>query len=215
MLGSAILTSGRDLATLPSTSFYSDAEGYRAINNSWNDIYALLVKSDDDHFITDWSFVLSSMTPVTDRQYTYELALPSDMYRLRLLQYSADGNIWIPMEKFTLEQYGANANWPAYRIKGSEIIIIDQANSRMFQGWYYPPPQVIISSTDITYPLGVNPEFMSYQVAIEIRRKQQLDVTALQARRDEIFTSMKENLKRDEARAEQVKNTFDTRYLWW
>jgi hypothetical protein len=49
---------------------------------------------------------------------------------------------------------------------------------------------------------------MSYQLAIEIRRKQNLDVADKEMRKMQLIQTMLKQIDRDEARAESPRNSF-------
>jgi len=58
------------------------------------------------------------------------------------------------------------------------------------------------------YPNSLLPEIMSYQLAIEIRRKQNLDVADKEMRKMQLIQTMLKQIDRDEARAESPRNSF-------
>lgn len=207
MLASDIVLYARDLATLPSTLFYSDVEAYRAINAQWRRMYSLFLENDDDFYLTKWDFDVSLMTAVTDRQSTYKISFPSGMLRLRMLQ-AKYGTTWQTLEKLTRFEFGTTVNVPAYLILGTELWITDLNSSRVYQAFYYPAVVTIVAGTDVSYPISMIPEILAYSVAMEIRRKQQLDVTTQQAMREELWKAMLKQLNRDDNRAQPIKNSY-------
>jgi len=74
--------------------------------------------------------------------------------------------------------------------------------------YYYPAPITLATNTDLTYPNTMLPEIMSWQVAVEIRRKQNLDFADKQARVNELMETMRMEIPRDDAKAEPIKNVF-------
>lgn len=213
MLASDIVLYARDLATMPSTSFYSDVEAYRAINMQWRRMYSLFLENDDDFYLTKWDFDVSLMSVVADRQSTYKISFPAGVLRLRMLQ-AKYGTTWQTLEKMTRFEFGTTVNVPGYLILGTELWITDLNSSRVYQAFYYPAPVTIIASTDVNYPISMIPEILAYTVAMEIRRKQQLDVSSQQAMRDELWKAMLKMLNRDDNRAQPIKNAYANNLGW-
>jgi len=261
MLVSTIIANGRLLADVPNTNFYSDAEALFAAQTSWQDIYAMLCEGGDDYFTTSLYVTSSSFYADASRSDVFIYA-PSDLYRLRLLQYQGmGGGNYFPASKMNIENFGNLQNTPAYRIVGqyginasnsvysvnttlssdlvswntvtinsgitvniasninwsinigsftnpSAIMIYDPSHYDNWCIWYYPSPITLDLSTDLTYPLSMIPQIISYQVAIEIRRKQNIDFASKEERRNELIATMKKQMTRDEAKAETIKNTF-------
>ena len=73
---------------------------------------------------------------------------------------------------------------------------------------YYPSAATLATSTDLAYPSNMIPQIMSYQIAIEIRRKQKLPFEDYEKRRDELKMTMTKNLPRDDFKTEKPKNEF-------
>jgi hypothetical protein len=219
VLVSTIITNGQLLADVPNTTFYTPAEALQAVQTSWKDIYAMLAEGGDDFYVTMLYFNFSSFTLDANRQNAYFYNLPADFYRMLLLQYqgSYGGNQYYPVERMNRSNFGNTQNTPAYRIvgqstvpsNGGQLAIYSQVQYPNWALWYIPAPITLLTSTDLTYPYSMIPEIMSYQVAIEIRRKQNVDYKDKEARRNELIKTMKLQMLRDENRAETVKNVFN------
>lgn len=217
MLVSEIIAIGRSQADVPNTSFYTDQDALRSVNMAWKQIYSQLATNDDDFFVTQ--FAIPSLSAVSNRQntYTYDFsAISGGMFRLRLLQYKA-GDFWRPVDKMTIQNFGSPQADPAYRIEGQKLWIFAR-NTYEYEMWYYPQPAQLTltpGDTDLTYPLAVIPEIISYQVAADIRRKQSLPTEAYEKRRNELFVSMSRQLKRDDFRPEKMTNEFAKGWQPW
>ena len=209
MLASAIISHGRSIANVPNTSFFTSTDALYSLNESYKDLYSILTRENDDFYATVVTVNTSAMTADTVRDYVYKYTLPSDFYRLRLLQQQ-QGSIWSTVAKLTLEQFGQSAMSPGYRFRGTELWIYDQSAPSEYQIWYYPNPVALTTTpdSDITYPGTLVPEILSYQIAMDIRRKQGQPDESLQARRNELINTMIKQLNRDDNRAETVKNVF-------
>ena len=210
MLVSAIISNGQTIADVPNTSFYTAAEALNDAQYAWIDLYALLTENNDDYFATELYIPFASVTADSNRVYTYTYALPADFYRLRMLQYQANGGsqTYYPFQKMTTEDYGNTQNGPAYRMIGANLKIYDPVNYPQYYMLYYPTPATLTAATDLSYPNNMVPQIMSYQIAIEIRRKQQLDVALYEARRNELRQTMVHQLSRDDFKVEKPKNEF-------
>jgi hypothetical protein len=218
MLVSTIITNGQLLADVPNTTFYTPAEALEAVQASWLDIYAMLAEGSDDYFVTQLYFNFSAMTADPNRQNAYFYNLPADFYRLLLLQYqgSFGGNQYYPVTRMNRSNFGNIQDTPAYRIvgqstapsNGGRLSIYTQVEYANWALWYIPAPVTLTTATDLTYPYSMIPEIMSYQVAIEIRRKQNVNYKDKEDRRNELIHTMKLQMNRDENRAETPKNVF-------
>lgn len=208
MLVSQIITNGRSWADVPNTNFFTAADALTTVQTSWQQIYEKLCEWNDDYFVTQVYTTLSSFTPDTNRTFFYNYTLPADFYRLRLVQYQPDGQLYFPVAKMTLENFGNIQDSPAYRLMGTKLSIYTQVNYTNWCIFYYPVAATLATNTDITYPTSVLTEIMSWQVAVEIRRKQNVDFTDKQARVAELWNTMERQIPRDDAKAEQIKNVF-------
>ena len=208
MLVSTIIANGQSLAAVPQTNFFTASDALFSVQSSWKDLYALLCEHNDDYFVTQTYLNISGFSPDANRQFFYNYLLPGDFYRLRLFQYQPDGNLYFPVEKMTLENYGNLQSTPGYRMMGNNLVLYTQ---NTYQNWclfYYPMPVTLTTSTDLTYPKSMVPEIMAYQLAADIRRKQNLDYGDKLQRRDELVATMVRQLDRDDAKAESPKNVF-------
>jgi len=212
MLISVIVASGRALADLPGTGFFSDAEALRALNNGYSDLYAKLTEKEDDYFLTRVSNI--TVTPVTDWQSVYQYTLPTDFYRLRMVKYKRGGSQFSSVEKLSLENFGNAQNFPGYRIVGANLWIYDPTYPTTYEVWYYPIATTWVISDNITYPGSVAFEILSYQVAIEARRKQGQDVTLLEQRKAEMLQTMLMATDRDQFKPQPIQNVFKSRGGW-
>jgi hypothetical protein len=208
MVISLVISAGRELADTPGSGFYTEAEALRAVNNGWADLYAKLAENNDDYFLTQVAPGSLTVAPVPDWENTYSIAVPADFYRLRLLKYKV-GSRWDSVVKMSLENFANSQQWPGYRIVGQQIWIYDPGFPSQYTLWYYPRPVQYITTDTITYPSVQLPQILSYQVAIEIRRKQMLDVSLLEARKAEMIQTMLMSIERDQFKSEPIQNVFN------
>lgn len=208
MLVSTIIANGQSLADTPNTNFFTASDALFAVQLSWKQIYQNLCQWNDDYFVTTVYPTFSSFTPDANRQFLYNYALPSDFFHLRLFQYQPNSQTFVPVQKMTIEDFGNTQNSPAYRMMGTNLSIYTVVPYTNWCVFYYPAPATLTTLTDLVYPNTMIPEIMSYQLAVEIRRKQNLDTTDKQARVNELMENMRKQIQRDDSKAEPIKNVF-------
>jgi hypothetical protein len=217
MTVAAIITRAGTLANLSGASIFSSAEGEYALNAAYRDIYEEILQAEDDYFLTSVSFLLSALTAVTDDQNAYLYTLPtvaSPFYRLRTLEYLA-GTTWRPIRKQALLDEEKRAFAPSYRFQGLYLYLYlpGSGNYNKFRMTYYPAPSnypVAPGTADIAFPPQLEPDILAYQIAIDMKRKQDADYTKLLQRRDELFRRFLMGIAhRDDAGTGHVANVYD------
>jgi len=208
VLVSQIISDGRSWADVPNTNFFSASDALTTVQTSWKQIYQKLCQWNDDYFVTTVYPTFSSFTPDANRQFLYNYALPADFFHLRLFQYQPNAQTFVPVSKMTIEDFGNTQQSPGYRMMGQNLSIYTIVPYTNWCVYYYPAPITLATNTDLTYPNTMLPEIMSWQVAVEIRRKQNLDFADKQARVNELMETMRMEIPRDDAKAEPIKNVF-------
>lgn len=123
---------------MQSSGFVSDTELNGYINNSYFELYDLIVSRYEDYYST-----LVEMTISTGNSYT----LPTDFYKLRGVDYDLNGN-WIELRKWNFQDRNKftqpnnilnYSQYRLYRVVGNEILLLpeDQANGN-YRVWYVP-----------------------------------------------------------------------------
>lgn len=120
-----VYTNALLVADIPNTSFWTQNDALFSLQKTQRYIYALYCDADDDYFRTDAYFSSAQFLQDGTRQYMNYLSLPSDFYRLRLLQYqNVYGGLSAPFrsaDKMTGQNYGNTQNVPAYRMLGQTL----------------------------------------------------------------------------------------------
>lgn len=218
MTVATIIARARQLAEIEGAAYFSTAEEYASLNESYRDVYEKILDSDDDYFLEDWAFAMAALTPDPIQARAFTIALPVDFYRLRVLQYQS-GQTFRTIYKFAPQEEPQSGVSPSYRLRGEYLKLILPALGSFtnFRGYYYPVPTVYTLGTeDITFPPQLRPEILAYQIAIDARRKQQGDYAQLAERRDEIFAGFVEAIgKRDNWQAETVNNVYNSTDSPW
>lgn len=120
-----VYTNALLVADIPNTSYWTQADALGSLQKAQRYVYALYCSADDDYFRTDTYINSSSFLQDGTRQYMNYYPLPSDFYRLRLLQYqNVYGGLSAPFrnaDKMTGQNYGNTQNVPAYRMIGQNL----------------------------------------------------------------------------------------------
>jgi hypothetical protein len=217
MVVSSIIANAISKADLGTVSWYSQNDQLFDAQVAWNTIYELLAENDDDYFLTSLYLTPSvSFTSDTNRQYVYIYPLPTDFFRLRMFSYQ--GNVaqqFYPCTKADNLNFGYTQNTPSYRMIGTNLELYDPYGFTKYNLWYYPSPVQLIMNTDLSYPKNALIEYMSWQIAADIRRKQNQDPTIQQERANELMAIMKRQSHRDDFRVQTPKDIFSDGNNYW
>jgi len=212
-----IIDRAKDLADVAGSSFFSSTEQYASLNESYRDLYEQILNSNDDYFSKENSFLYSSLTPITLEPTGFLLTLPVDFYRLRVIQFEHSG-AFTSLKKYSIHEEDRTGKLPSYRFLGTKLKLILPVGSAFtnFRLNYYPAPTVYATGIeDIAIPPQLEPAILAYQIAIDIKRKQQSDYAMLQARRDEMFNRFMGAIsKRDDSNYESVNNAYTINNGW-
>jgi hypothetical protein len=139
---SEIIKRARSIAELPNSANVTHADEIHSLNEAWKDIYAALKDSDDDYYVTEVTYTISSTYAVAGSTNEYLIPLPADFAQIRYLDYKGPHGDWWPVKKFPLSMKDHNPGEPYYRLKGDYLWIIG-SNATSLRMGYYPPPALI------------------------------------------------------------------------
>ena len=140
----------RQHADQVNSEFVTDAELNGYLNNSWSELYDILVsKYQDDYFLTSTSITVTSGTS------TY--SLPSDFYKARGVDLNINTNQNTPLQRYTfadrtrdsLVRYARDVK---YRIQANNIVFAPSPSNNTATLWYIPHPRKLQSVT----PTGIS-----------------------------------------------------------
>ena len=135
----------RQHADQVNSEFVTDAELNGYLNNSWSELYDILVsKYQDDYFLTSTSITVTSGTS------TY--SLPSDFYKARGVDLNINDNQNTPLQRYTfadrtrdsLVRYARDVK---YRIQANNIVFAPSPSNNTATLWYIPHPRKLQSVT--------------------------------------------------------------------
>lgn len=143
---SAIVSRARSAADLPNTAHVSHEDEIHSLNEAWKDIYSALKDSNDDYYVSETTYTMSSAYAVAGTTNEYLLPLPADFAQVRYLDYKGAAGDWWPVKKFPLSMKDYNPAEPHYRLKGSDLWLIGgnvTSTVASIRLGYYPPPATI------------------------------------------------------------------------
>ncbi len=158
---SELNTWARSLANLSSSKAISSDDEDKSFNNSWKDLYARLLESDDDYF-TETSTIVLTAGMVTGTN-EWLVPLPEDFYQLRTAEYQ-DGTtsgMWQPLEKFALSSRTNQGTAPSYRLDNNNLWLKGQSVSSVRVKYYPPPTTLTHPQPDLQYATAVTPNNFS------------------------------------------------------
>ena len=135
----------RQRADQVNSEFVTDAELNGYLNNSWSELYDILVsKYNDDYFLTSTSITVTSGTD------TY--SLPSDFYKARGVDLNINTNQNTPLQRYnfadrTRDSLVRYARDVKYRIQANNIVFAPSPSNNTATLWYIPHPRKLQSVT--------------------------------------------------------------------
>ena len=135
----------RQRADQINSEFVTDAELNGYLNNSWSELYDILVsKYNDDYFLTSTSITVTSGTD------TY--SLPSDFYKARGVDLNINTNQNTPLQRYnfadrTRDSLVRYARDVKYRIQANNIVFAPSPSNNTATLWYIPHPRKLQSVT--------------------------------------------------------------------
>lgn len=213
-----IIARARQLADIEGSAYFSSAEEFASLNESYRDIYEQILSANDDYFIEEWDFSFIALTPDPIQNRAFTIALPVDFYRLRVLQYQS-GETYRTINKFAPQEEPQAGVTPTYRLRGQNLYLVlpEMGSFNNFRALYYPiPAEYTLTSEDINFPPQLEPGILSYQIAIDIFRKQKGDYSQVAERRGELWGRFVEAIaNRDNWQYESLNNVYNTTDTPW
>ena len=197
----------RERSDQQNSQFITDAELNGYINNSYAELYDILVSSFEDYYTSIYPFVIASGSS--------DIAIPSDCYKIRGVDLSYDGTNWVNVAKFNFAErnrIGARTRINVgllgvnYRLMGDKLYFIPEDRAPgQYRLWYIPRYTPLVNDTDVLSDVLDFDEYIIVDAAIKCLIKEESDpsmlVMAKQALKQRI-DSMAAN--RDAAQPERV-----------
>lgn len=200
-------------ADMENSEFISDSELLYFVNNSFAELYDILVSKFEDYYVKSPAYEFT----LTGSDYTQEL--PTDFYKLRGVDRSAGGSDdWYTLHPFQFEQRNDNrsrfiyrAMYPdsRYRIYGNKLIL-SPANLAAgdYRVWYVPKFTPLVLGTDTVDGVNGWEEYIVVDAAIKCLQKEESDISALVMQKNELIKRIQTMAaNRDAGSPERITDT--------
>lgn len=209
--------------TLSSTDYFvSDPELISYINQSYFELYDLLITEYEDYYVKA-PYIFA--TDGTTMQYT----LPADFYKLLGvdLGLSNTTNAWVTLRKFDF--IGRNRYvYPQlastylgvfnlrYRLVGNTLMFIPTPSSGQYVRMWYIPTLVTLSSlSDTTDGISGWTEYIICDAAIKCAQKEESDVTVLMAQKMGLIKRIEDSaMNRDAGQPDTISDVRSFSERW-
>lgn len=172
----------RRRADQENSRFISDTELNSYINQSYAELYDLLVSRFADYFMTQVSFTLTTTS-------TY--ALPSDFYKLLGVDYQS-GSDWVTVGQWTFSERNSRnrvynrlangINRISYRVMGANLRLLPENDTAgSYRLWYIPRFTALTADADIMSNVLDFIEYVICDAAIKCLVKEESDPSAVMA----------------------------------
>ncbi len=177
-----LILAARQKADMVNSTFIEDPEWTYYINQSYAELYDIMVGHFEDYYSKTQSFTINSGET--------SLALPSDFYKFRGLDYQLAGNDYITVRKFNFEERNKinrvltrglrGTSDRQYRIMGQNLLIypVDKAPGS-YRMWYIPRYTPLVYSYDVLGDVLDFEEYITTDAAIKAIVKEESDPSAL------------------------------------
>ncbi|MBV9311553.1 MAG: hypothetical protein JOZ73_12010 [Solirubrobacterales bacterium] len=189
-----LVAANMENSTFIATTPVGSSELDRYINQSWFELYELLLGKGQDLFLSSYSLTL------VNGQDTY--ALPADFYKLRGVDITSGGDTRdvTPFSFAARNDFKNARGWTQfgpvqYRLYGANIVFIPvPGSSDQAKLWYYPAPTAFTSGAQSQDFVAGWDEYVIVDAAIKCLRKEESDVSVLLAQKAALKTRIEENI---------------------
>lgn len=198
---------GSNFVTMPEWNSY--------INQSYFELYDLLVDAYEDYFVT-------APTTITIDSTTGQATLPTDFYKLMGVDLSlggTSGNGFVTLKKFDFiarnryvypniqSTYLGIFNL-RYRLVGNTLMFIPNPSSNQsVRIWYIPKLTQLLQDTDIAQGVSGWTEYVIVDAAIKALQKEESDVSVLMAQKMALIKRIEESsMNRDAGQPDTISD---------
>ena len=215
-------TRAQQRADRVNSNFVTLEEWNSYINQSYFELYDLLVTTFEDYFVKTPYIVT---TNGTDNQY----ALPSDFYKLEGVDLGLDANqnAWVTLKKFDFisrnryvfpnltSTYLGVFNL-RYRLVGNKLMFIPTPSGNQYlRIWYIPKMVELLQDTDIATGVSGWTEYIIVDAAIKAMQKEESDVSVLAAQKMALIKRIEETaMNRDVGQPDTISDTRSRAESW-
>lgn len=176
----------RERADMENSTFISDAELNIYLQQSWFELYDLLVASYEDYYTISTTSTLTSGNTI---------ALPADFYKLRGIDYQLGGTEYINVRSYNFAERNLRAKNVqildngrrnlVYRLLAGSIVFLPENDATgTYKIWYIPRCGTFVDdTTEVSNVLDFD-EYIVVDAAIKMLVKEESDPSALLLAKD-------------------------------
>jgi hypothetical protein len=185
---------------MESGGFIGDAEVNVYVNESWGELYDILVTA--DYFLSSVDFSLAG--GASGYRYTF----PTSLYKLRSLERNPDTSNRLELERVPFSERNG-IGYRGYILIGSTIEVHPFENAAGDYRAYYVPERPVLSvdGDSISVPNGWE-AFVTLGAAIKMLAKEESDSSALQREQAQIRAGILSHVERDSSRPARVGDVY-------
>lgn len=208
-------TMAKQRADMLYSKFVSDPEWNTYINQSYFELYDLLITLFEDYYITGPVTLATSGSQM--------VPLPSDFYKLMGVDgfpASPSSNALVTLQKFDFISrnnyiYPQLSNTllgvfnPRYRVVGNNLMLIPTPPAGQSMNiWYIPKLTQLLQDTDILVGISGWSEYVLVDAAIKAMQKEESDVTVLMLQKQQLLKRIEDSaMNRDAGQPDTISNT--------
>lgn len=212
-------TAARQRADMVNSTFVSDSELNSYINQSYFELYDLLVTTFEDYYVASpVTFQTTGAQQYTLPDGTLYSSAPA-LYKLLGvdLGLNSSGNAWVTLKKFDFASrnryvYPQLGNTILgisnlrYRIVGDTIMFIPTPSSGQYiRLWYIPRMTQLVSDTDTADGVSGWTEYIICDAAIKCGQKEETDVSVLMAQKAALIKRIEDSaMNRDAGQPDTI-----------
>ncbi len=210
----------RDRTDQNNSEFIEDAELGRYINQSYKELYDLLVATFEDYYMkSPLEFT------VADNENTYDL--PEDFYKLRGLDAALSGgpqSEWQTVYPFNFGERNRNDRninrtiygiiTVSYRVIGDRLEILPSNRaSGDYRLWYTPRATDLVADTDVMDGVNGWEEYVIVDACIKVMQKEESDARMFMVQKEQLKTRIESMaMDRDSGSSEKITDVNTYRY---
>lgn len=214
-----IRTRCKQQCDLENSYFILDEEWNYLINESYKELWELLVTTWEDYFVSSLEFTIASGETAYN--------LPSDFLKLRGIDLEVNSvSRWLPITRFNFQErhkYGTlinNLSWNTrppvqYKVMGSQILFEPgESAPGNYKLWYVPKVTELVADIDIINTVcEIWVQYIIADVCIKANTKQEMDIRPFVKMKEDQIQRIKDSaVNRDSAQTGRIADVEDSGY---
>jgi len=215
-------TRARQISDIENSQHVTDEELTSYVNMAIAELHDLLIGAySSDYYISSSTF--STAANVTN------YSLPADFYKLRGVDAAINGDSYASLRPFNFNERNRNDSFSSwglmtgpsirYRLLGPNLVFSPAPDGiYAIRLWYIPQATVLVADSDVFTDLNQYSEYVVYDAAIRMLTKEESDISAHLAKKNEIIKRIQEMAQnRDADQPESVSDIYaeNNDYYWY